>query len=387
MAVVCANGAMAQLGGILEKRNCGRILLVAGRTSLQRSGAEVALESILRGYRVTRFTGIDENPKIGQLESGLKIFREVQPDLIIGVGGGSAMDMAKLIKIFSCQPHPPLRYIEGSGELRAATVPLLAIPTTAGSGSQATHFAVLYVDKSKHSVAHASMLPDEAIVDPMLLRSVPPAVAASTGLDALNQGIESYWSIHATIESKALAGSAIKLACASLHNIVRRPDDAAYLAMATAAHRAGEAINLTMTTAPHAISYPITSYFGVPHGQATGLVLAAVLRYNSMVSADDCLDSRGPEYVRDTICEIAGLLGQTDAMSAASAYNAMMDAIGLSRDFLELGIRTSNDLETIVENGFNPQRVRNNPRRVTSSALRNMLIELQHPSSVLANAD
>jgi len=290
------------------------------------------------------------------------------------------MDMAKHIKIFSNQPQPPRHYVEGDATLTSATVPLVAIPTTAGSGSQATHFAVLYIGKTKFSVAHASMLPDEALVDPALLRSVPPAVAASAGLDALNQGIESYWSIHSTNESKAIARNAIELTWSGLHEFAGDSGDDVYLAMATGAHRAGEAINITKTTAPHAISYPITAYFGVPHGQATGLILAAVLRYNAGVSAADCLDSRGPTYVKNTIAEIAALLGKPDANAAADAYNDMMDALGLSRDFCALGIRSTNDIETIVEHGFNPQRVRNNPRLVTASALRKMLQDLQSPA-------
>lgn len=377
MAVVCAPGAIAELEKILKVRNCRRIFLVSGRTSLRHSGAEDALSDLLQSCEVTHFSDVDQNPSIEQLETGLAKFRETKPDLIIGVGGGSAMDMAKLIKIFSNQTQQPRHYVEGNAALEAASVPLVAIPTTAGSGSQATHFAVLYIGKTKFSVAHASMLPDEALVDPDLLRSVPPAVAASAGLDALNQGIESYWSIHSSKESKALAGKAIKLTWAGLREITRDPGDEAYLAMATGAHCAGEAINITKTTAPHAVSYPITAYFGVPHGQATGLVLAAVLRYNALVTSEDCLDSRGPDYVRNTIEEIAGLLGQPDAGAAANAYNDMMDAIGLNRNFRALGICSASDIETIVEHGFNPQRVRNNPRLLTAAALRTMLTELQ----------
>ncbi|MGI9205461.1 MAG: phosphonoacetaldehyde reductase [Woeseiaceae bacterium] len=381
MAVVCRPGAIADLEKILKDRNCSRVFLVSGQNSLRRSGAINSLTDLLQSCNVTHFTDVDQNPSIEQLESGLAKFRDAKPDIIIAVGGGSAMDIAKLIKIFSYQSQPPRRYVEGKEKLVAAAMPLVAIPTTAGSGSQATHFAVLYIDKSKFSVAHPSMLPDEALVDPALLKSVPPAVAASAGLDALNQGIESYWSIHSTNESKAIARNAIELTWAGLRDITSDPGEDVYLTMATGAHRAGEAINITKTTAPHAVSYPITAYFGVPHGQATGLILAAVLRYNALVADEDCLDSRGPAYVRNTMHEIAGLLGQPDANAAADAYNEMMEAIGLSRDFYALGIDSETDIDTIVEHGFNPQRVGNNPRRLTATALRKMLIELRNQGS------
>ena len=382
MSVVCAHGALAELPRILAARQCRHIFLVTARASYKSSGSEAALDEYFEPYAVTRFSDVEENPELEQLELGLARFRKARPDLMIGVGGGSAMDMAKLIKIFSSQPKPPLSYVEGNETLSANTLPLVAIPTTAGSGSQATHFSVLYVGKSKYSVAHPSMLPDAALVDPILLRSVPPAVAASTGLDALNQGIESYWSIHSTDESKALAREAIGLVWHSLRDIVHRPSDDVRLAMATAAHRAGGAINITKTTAPHAISYPITSFFGVPHGHAVGLVLARVLLYNASVSDSDCLDSRGSAYVQKTIVEIAKLFDEDDAIGAARAYNELMDEIGLSRDFRALGIETPEHLDTIIRNGFNPQRVENNPRRLTTSALRDMLVELQGQPSI-----
>lgn len=378
--VFCEYGALEELPKVLAQARVRHIFLVTGKTSYSRSGAEAALQSLLEPYRVTQWSNFDENPKMKHLELGLARFREARPDLIIAVGGGSAMDMAKLIKIFSGQAKSPSAYVEGDASLQPTTLPLLAIPTTAGSGSQATHFAVLYIGRLKFSVAHACMLPDVALVDPKLLQSVPPQVAASTGLDALNQGIESYWSIHSTAASKSFAREAIELVCSNLRDVVCRPSSCTYLAMARAAHRAGEAINITMTTAPHAISYPITSYFGVPHGHAVGLVLARILVYNEGVEGEDCLDPRGAEYVRKTIAEIAGFLGAADAVSAAARYNALMDDISLSRDFSSLGIKSHNDLETIVSQGFNPQRVSNNPRLVTQDALRDMLVELQRKS-------
>ncbi len=378
--VVCAQGALAELPKVLALRDCRHVFLVTGRTSYRSSGAEYALKEYLEPYTVTRFSDVEENPKLEKLELGLARFAQARPDLIVAVGGGSVMDMAKLLKIFSGQPKQHLRYLEGTDTLSPSPLPLVAIPTTAGSGSQATHFAVLYVGKSKKSVAHPSMLPDAALVDPDLLKSVPPPVAASTGLDALNQAIESYWSIHSTDESKALARESIEVIPRNLPDLLRRPSDDSRLAIAKAAHRAGEAINITKTTAPHAISYPITSYFGVPHGQAVALVLARVLLYNAAVTDLDCLDTRGAAYVRATLVEIAELLGEDDAVGAARAYDALVDEIGLCRDFKAVGIKNRKDLETIIANGFNPERVNNNPRRVTASSLRDMLIELQDRS-------
>lgn len=374
--VTCAQGALSQLPSVLSRFECHNIFLVTGRASFESSGAKLALDDHLANYAVTRFSDVGENPEVERLERGLSLFHASDADLIIGIGGGSVMDMAKLIRIFSSQSHPILQYVEGGETLAPANLPMVAIPTTAGSGSQATHFAVLYVGKTKYSVADQSMLPSAALVDPDLLKSVPPAVVASTGLDALNQGIESYWSVHSTDESKTYAREAISLAWDNLRAAVLRPTDEVRNAMAIAAHRAGEAINVTKTTAPHAISYPITSYFGVPHGHAVGLVLSKILIFNALVRDEDCLDARGADYVRTTINEISDLLRSKDSSDAAASYDALMDDIGLGRNLRDLGIRTHKDLETIISNGFNPQRVNNNPRKLTESALRELLAGL-----------
>jgi alcohol dehydrogenase class IV len=373
---ICARAALSQLPDVLSDFECRNIFLVTGRASFERSGAKSALQVHLAGYNVTHFHDVGENPKVEQLERGLALFRKSGSDLIIGVGGGSVIDMAKLIRIFSNQTLPVLRYVNGGERLTSATLPMVAIPTTAGSGSQATHFSVLYVGKTKYSVADQSMLPDTALVDPDMLKSVPPIVVASTGLDALNQGIESYWSVKSTDESKRYAREAISLAWKNLRAMVLNPTDEVRLSMAIAAHRAGEAINITTTTAPHAISYPITSYFGVPHGHAVGLVLSSLLIFNASVGDSDCLDPRGVKHVNKSINDIVTLMGQDDSNNAANSYNALMKDIGLSRNFHSLGIRTQDDIETIVSNGFNPQRVNNNPRELTVYALREMLEEL-----------
>lgn len=371
--VVCRQGAARVLAEIVAELGGRRVLLVTGRDSYALSGAEQAISRELASCEVTRYFEFDENPKLEHVIRGVEVFRRVRPDLVIGVGGGTPMDMAKMINIFAAQTHPPHEYLDGGHSLSASTVPLIAVPTTAGSGSQATHFAAVYVDRAKYSVAHQSMLPHAAIVDPDFLMNLPKNVAASAGLDALNQGIESFWSIHATDASRPKARDAIAGAWACIARSVNKPDDETRLMMARAAHLAGEAIDITKTTAPHAVSYPITAYFGVPHGHAVGLVLPSILLYNAEVDSTDCLHPDGPARVRDTLVELAKLMGAATPTDAAHRYRALMDEVGLRRDPVALGIQTPADIETIVRNGFNPQRVNNNPRRLTAEALRSML--------------
>jgi alcohol dehydrogenase class IV len=156
--------------------------------------------------------------------------------------------------------------------------PLIAIPTTSGTGTEATCFAVVYIDKTKYSLKHSSILPDYTIIDPTLTHAMPPLVTAATGMDALAQAIESYWGVKSTHESQAYAREAITLTLAYLKAACQNEVEARD-AMSRAANLAGKAINLTETTACHAVSYPITSYFNVPHGHAVALTLASMFGY------------------------------------------------------------------------------------------------------------
>lgn len=370
---ICETGAAQSLSNYVARFQARRVLLVTGGRSFRLSGAKAITDAALADCEVIHFQDFEENPKLADVEKGLAVCENAPPDLVIAVGGGTAMDMAKMIAVFSEADSAPLEYVEGRAELAARQIPLIALPTTAGSGSQATHFSAVYVDKTKYSVAHPSMLPDIALVDPDFLNALPKHVAAASGLDALNQGIESYWSIHATDASRSKAREAVTLAWKHLPAMVLQKTAEARLGMARAAHLAGEAIDSTKTTAPHAISYPITAHFGVPHGHAVGLVLPGILAFNAGVQEVDCLHPLGPEYVRDTMNELVALLGATDVPNAVQLYKDRMKEIGLSSDPRAFAISRPEDIETIVANGFNPQRVNNNPRRLTENALRDQL--------------
>jgi alcohol dehydrogenase class IV len=374
--VICEAGALRQIESVLRERAPRHVFLVADPVAYAASGAQATLEPLLAACQVTRFSEFEVNPKLEDVERGLELFREARADLVVAVGGGTAMDIGKLINSFVAQNAAPVDIVRGGAELGPPACPLVAVPTTAGTGSEATHFAVVYVDKTKYSVGHADMRPDVALVDPDLLAAAPPALMASAGLDALTQGIESFWSIYSTDESREYSVETITLAWQHLEAVVLEPTAEARLGMARAAHAGGAAINLTKTTAPHAISYPITSFFGVPHGHAVGLTLPSIWTFNAGVTDDDALDPRGAGFVRSALDELAALVGAQDATGGARAFSELMERIGLTRDFSALGIRSHDDLELIITNGFNPQRVNNNPRRLTEEALRSMLEEL-----------
>jgi alcohol dehydrogenase class IV len=365
-------GALAEVGEILERLSVARVFFVVDEPAYAASGAAAILDPHFDARSVTEFSGFELNPKLHDVEHGISQFREARPDVVVALGGGTAIDLAKLIGTLAEQNDSAREIIQGRARIERAGPPLIAIPTTAGTGSEATHFAVAYVDGEKYSVACETMLPDYAIVDPSLTHSLPSAITAATGLDAFCQAIESMWSVHSTTQSLGYADEAIQLAWRHLAAAVRHPDTADRDAMCRAAHLAGQAINISKTTAPHAISYTITSQLGVPHGCAVALSLGAVLAFNSQVTEADCNDSRGADYVRTTINHIAGLLGFDSPYDAEPGIRRFVASLNCPTQLTEVGVTTNAQIEELVQ-CVNVERLANNPRRLTSESLRAIL--------------
>ena len=163
--IILEPGSLSQLVPILEELHPQKIFLITGKTSFSSSGAESRLTKILAPFDVVTFSEFSVNPKLIDVATGIGEYQRYETDLIIAVGGGSVLDVGKLIRILSVQEGIPRRIVESNSGIRRRGKPLIAIPTTSGSGSEATHFAVVYIDGIKYSLAHEFMLPDIAIVD------------------------------------------------------------------------------------------------------------------------------------------------------------------------------------------------------------------------------
>lgn len=362
-------GSAINLKNILSKHNPRSVFLVTGKNSYEKSGVKPILDNLLKNYNIIHFFDFEVNPKLKDIEKGITIFKKSNCDFVIAVGGGSVMDVAKSVNILSANKNNPMEYITNKKIIENKGKALAAIPTTSGSGSEATKFAVVYINKMKYSLEHDFMLPDYAIVDTQFTMNLPKGTAASAGMDAFCQAIESYWCINSNEESKKYAKEAIKIIIKNLPNAVNKPSKKSRAAMSKASHLAGKAINISKTTACHAISYPITSYFNVPHGHAVALTLPSILIYNSEFNENDLLDKRGADYVKTTINQIVKFIDAKDVYEASKKIENLMIEIGLSTKLSQLGIKTGKDIDTIIKYGFNPQRVKNNPRRLTEEAL------------------
>lgn len=306
------------------------------------------------------FKGFSSNPKYEDVVKGVTLCLEEQCDFIISIGGGSAIDVAKCIKLYL-----PMKRTEPYIEQQHVYSPIrhLAIPTTSGTGSEATRFAVIYYKGKKQSVTDDMLVPDYVILDETCLRTVPGYQKRATVLDALCQGIESYWSIHSNEQSKKYAAQAITLILQHVNGYLENDDEALKQVM-TASHLSGKAINITQTTAAHAMSYKITSMIGPAHGHAVATVLPNLWEYMAD-HMDKCQDPRGEAYLQTCFAEINKLFGCESTKESIQRFRDLMQSMKLQSVFV-----SSQDELLELSSSVNAERLANNPVGLDEEAIK-----------------
>ena len=308
----------------IKKFSPKSILLVHGKTFYR-----LTVAKIFDGLQTVHFTDFKPNPLIESVEAGVEVFRENNCDMIIAIGGGSAIDVAKGIKLNAAQ-----------------NVPFIVMPTTAGTGSEATRFAVIYKGGEKQSITDLCMIPDAIYFDAEPLKILPPYQRKATLLDAYSHAAESYWSINANDVSRAFAKEALRIIVALYENYFDgKTGDAENISLLYASYLAGKAINISQTTAGHAMCYKLTGLFGISHGHAAALCNAGLWQY----------------------------------MQASDAVKELTQVIG-DKTFRELLIRADliypfecKDLDSTLEvltNSVNPVRVKNFPVPLPQDVIR-----------------
>lgn len=348
---------------VLEDIRASKVLLVVD-SSFPFLSIKSDVESMGVPYIV--FDQFTPNPLYEDVCKGVDLFRAEQCDAIVAVGGGSSIDVAKCIKLY-CKMSGTQNYLQQ--DTFDSHIPLIAIPTTAGTGSESTRFAVIYFEGKKQSVNHLSIIPTYAILEPQVLTTLPRYQKVCTALDALCQGIESWWSVNSTQESQLLSRMAVKSLWTNIMAYVEGADSPEHdlqlsWAIMYAANQAGQAINLTQTTAPHAFSYKLTSLYGIPHGHAVAVCLPYIWRY--MVDhPDQCIDTRGQDYLSDTFLHIANALGEHDVEKAISAFSTLLIMLGVK--YPQSAHRQA-DLDVLCHS-VNPVRLKNNPVALDDEAI------------------
>src|SRR3989338_1653031 len=366
-------GKVRELSKALNILGSRNVMLVVGSTSYVASGAKPIVDVLLSPYNVNRFIVSSSLPNIGTIAEGVSIARSSGADVVVGIGGGNVLDTAKCIAVLSTQLIDDYKsLITKKIPLIGKSLPKILIPTTAGTGSEATQFAVIYMEKQKYSLDNKIVFPEFAIIDPGLTSSLNPYITACTGIDALAQAIEAFWSVRSTDESNRYSSDAITSILPVLYEVVNNPYAKHREVMTCGSNLAGKAINIARTTTPHSVSYPISAHFGVQHGHAVALTLPSIFDYNGAVEEDTVQDKRGISYVLDTMGELCLMFDTTDCLYVKHKLECLLDLIGLERRLSKLGV-TESGVDIVLNEGFNPERVINNPRVLTRDALEVML--------------
>lgn len=302
----------------------GPVLVCAGVSS--KPWLADVLSSVRRAGSPVRLHAVAAYPTCDAIDSALAVARAMSPGTIVAIGGGSVIDTAKVVATLM---RSSLSTLEATSGLRLDPDPvaLVAVPTTAGSGAEMTSTATVWDWQAgrKLSIAHSAMAPLLAVVDPCLSASAPPAVQASAALDALAQAMESAWAVTAVRESACCALDAVAALVAAMRGTSGWPaSDSALLEIGRASMWAGMAIAKTRTTLCHALSYPLTSSYGIPHGLACAVTLAEVMAFNAAVEFASCAHPRGPSAVRTALEGLASAIGQPSVGDAAKVIGGIV---------------------------------------------------------------
>ncbi len=364
--IITSNNYYKELDNWIESNSCNAIFLVCNNSIKFLEDFNKKLDEI--ATLVVRFSDFQPNPQYSSVVKGVKMFRKENCDSIIAVGGGSAMDVAKCIKLYSNLPGDG-----ADGKWLTETsipniIPFLAMPTTAGTGSETTRYAVIYYDGKKQSVTSDSFIPETVLMNPNALKTLPIYQKKATMCDALCHAIESFWSVNSTDESKEYSRIAIQGILENMDGYIDNTEKG-NAGMLKAAYMAGKAINITQTTAGHAMCYTITSLFGFAHGHAA-ILCDRVLFAWMIDNMDKCIDPRGKEYLKNTLDGIGQAMGGVDAQYGAEKLSEIFEVLELTVP--EVSEMQYSELKTSV----NPVRLKNHPVQLDEGTIDTLYHEI-----------
>lgn len=358
--ILTADNDFCELDNYLMERGIRKIFLVYG-SSMLKLGIWKHFTDLQKrcGMEITSFKDFSPNPKYESVLRGIKNFRADLYDIIIAVGGGSPIDVAKCIKLFAFAEQLPQQAIP---EQAPAKIPLLVVPTTAGSGSEATRYAVIYIDDKKQSVTSNSCLPDAILFDPSTLLTLPPYTKKSALLDAISHALESYWSINSNDESLSYSKRALEIIFQHAEDYLSNKPDS-FKSIMLAANLAGRAINITQTTAGHAMCYKLSTKYGLAHGHAAALCNAVLFPY-MVEHLGDCVEPRGQDHLQKIFLSIASAMNCRTVEQATLILPSL-----LTKWALQFCAQTTEAELCELSKAVHLPRLKNNPVALSENSL------------------
>jgi alcohol dehydrogenase class IV len=362
---ILKNISIVDLYELVNSKKVNNIFLVTGKDSYVLSGAKEFIDSFISLFDnkilIHRFCDFSTNPKLEEILKGVEKFKSNKCDFIIAIGGGSVIDVAKAINVIQCNERNTPEELVLNNLVEEKGVELLAVPTTSGSGSEATHFAVVYISGKKYSLTHEFVLPNFVGLNYKFTMSQSPYQTACSGLDAFSQAIEAYWSLNATSVSDEFALKAFELIYKNLTSSVVIGDSLSRELVFRGANLAGRAINIAKTTAAHALSYSITTQYGIPHGHAVFLSIPNFLVYNYNLNTETTLDLDDVIMYKRKMENIFKILEVSDIRDAKIKLLQLAKTINVELSLSKLNIDKS-ELINVLD--CNLERLKNNPRKI-----------------------
>ena len=356
--IYSGQNTLNEINGILDRLQASKIMVITDK-GIVNAGIYSQFEAILKhgNKEITLFDSVLPDPSIELVESVVEIARKSEIQAVIGIGGGSSIDTAKVVAALIPNTKNISEYI-GIELIENNSLPIIAIPTTAGTGSEVTPIAILSDEKEqlKKGIVSSKIIPDFAILDPTLTLKLPPKVTAAAGMDAFIHAIEAFISLNANPYTDMMALKAIKIIYENIReaynngsNIIARDN------MLTGSLLAGMAFANAGVAAVHAFSYPLGGMFHVPHGLANSVMLPSILEYNLVGSED--------KYV-----QIAGIITgkeESDPNVAVSEITKLCKDLDIPMSLAEMNIPES-AIESMAEAAMKVTRLlNNNPRKIT----------------------
>lgn len=361
--IIVGKGALEKVGQISVDLDGKHAFIISG-PNLEKMGIVSRVEGLLNEVSIDAdsYTNIEANPSVTTVEKAAKAFIESKADYIVALGGGSPLDVAKAVAVVAKYGGSITDY-EGAHKVPGKVIPMIAIPTTAGTGSEVTAFSVItdHIRDYKLTVFSYELIPNYAILDPNLIMTTPVSVAAACGIDAFIHAEESYISRDASPFTEAMSEKAMELIGRSIRAFVAdRENQKAAEDMLVGSLFAGIAFSWARLGNVHAMSHPVSAYFDVPHGVANGILLPTIVNYNSSVDEGKYLkiynyiseepvtkEQFQPKMLTEVIRNLNAELGIPDGLAAVGVKEEYIEA--MAEDAMKSGNIMANPRKTEYE--------------------------------------
>lgn len=354
-------GSLKKLPAILKENGSGHVLLISDH-GLESIGVVRKIVDIIEagGIQCTSYLEVLPNPTVSIVDEATALYKECGATSIVALGGGSPMDVAKAVGVLANYGGSITEY-EGAHLVPGPIVPMIAIPTTAGTGSEVTAFSVITDEERNYKLTVFSyeLLPKYAVLDPELIMTAPPSIAASCGIDALIHAWEAYTSRSASPFSDAMAEKAMELIGGNIRRFVaNRQDEEAACAMMAGSNFAGIAFAWARLGNVHAMSHPVSAFFHVQHGVANSILLPTIVEYNSL--ADNGRYEKIYNYIRESKEPAKDFRPQM----LVDEIKKLNRDLGIPASLSEVGV-TEDKIPQMAEDAMKSGNIAANPRQST----------------------